>query len=144
MINKKIAGIWGIIITFIGIALLVLLRAGYVEFSYAREVILLLVLTGTGLFGGSMGEALKNKAMQSNPDEAKRIMIEQNDERNTIINSVAKSKAFDAVNVLLSTAIIALGLLGYLDKTSLITLMAVVVISQGIMLYHLSKLKSEM
>lgn len=48
-----------------------------------------------GLFGHGMGSRLAKRAQQKDPELAKRVDIEVNDERNSKIRDLAKAKAFD-------------------------------------------------
>lgn len=56
--------------------------------------------------------------------------IEENDERNITINQNAKSKAFDLMTVLFSFSLLALAMLGYMNKVSLFTLIGIFLICQ--------------
>lgn len=144
MKNKVVIGGLGSVIALIGFTLILLGGRGSLGFLYIEEVTWIFVFIGTGLFGVAMGEVLKNKAIKSNPKEAKKVLIEQKDERNKYINQLAKSKAYDVTNVFLLGSIIFFGFLGDFDKTLLIILIMAVAISWGVMFYHTSKLKKEM
>ena len=50
---------------------------------------------GCGSFGAGMGNLIEKKALKNNPELARKIEIDQNDERTIAVEARAKSKAFD-------------------------------------------------
>src|SRR5690554_7971888 len=71
----------------------------------------IMVGIGCGLFGYNAGEYINRMVIKRYPDEAKRIKIEQNDERNIAIADKAKSKAYDAMVYIFGTVMIILALM---------------------------------
>ncbi len=67
---------------------------------------------GCGIFGHNMGNILSRKALKNHPDIAKNIMIEQNDERNTMIGNRAKAKAYDMMIFVFGALMMAFSLMG--------------------------------
>lgn len=49
---------------------------------------------GSGLLGGNLGTAIKNRSALKNPQIAKKVEIEEKDERNRSISDRAKAKAY--------------------------------------------------
>lgn len=62
--------------------------------------------------------------------KTKKQHIEENDERNIIINQNAKSKAFDMMVFLFSFGLLALAMFGYMNKVSFFTLAGLFLICQ--------------
>ena len=50
---------------------------------------------GCGVFGHGMGDLISQKIMDKNPEAKRQLDIEQNDERNIMIQLKAKAKAYD-------------------------------------------------
>ena len=67
-------------------------------------------------------------------------MIEENDERNTAIRHSAMAAAFEAMNLLLVTALVTLALLGYMNRVSFFTLIACYLFSNLIYAFRRAQL----
>ena len=67
-------------------------------------------------------------------------MIEENDERNTAIRHSAMAAAFEAMNLLLGTALVTLALLGYMNRVSFFTLIACYLFSNLIYAFRRAQL----
>lgn len=81
----------------------------------------------TGVFGSIL---ILSSAYELFSKKSKEIEIEKNDERNITIANAAKATGFDVMLSLLSIAIIALALLGYLTKVVFFTFFGVFFIAQ--------------
>ena len=55
----------------------------------------LMIGIGAGIFGQNIGTLVTNLAYRKNPEAAKQILIDTNDERNVSIRNQAKGKAYD-------------------------------------------------
>lgn len=98
MKNKKY-----ILITVFGVLLIIF--GGYsvkrFELTETLEIISYLAIgLGSGLFGSGVGSLIKEFSILKNPEVAKSIRIEENDERNIAIAQEAKSRAFTLMNFL--------------------------------------------
>ena len=98
MKNKKY-----IFITVLGVLLIIF--GGYsvkhFELTETLEIISYLAIgLGSGLFGSGVGSLIKEFSTLKNPEVAKSIRIEENDERNIAIAQEAKSRAFTLMNFL--------------------------------------------
>jgi len=67
--------------------------------------------------------------------------IEENDERNIIINQKAKSKAFDLMLIALSLSLLTLAILGYMNVVSLFSIAGIYLICVVYFLYNLVKME---
>ena len=61
--------------------------------------------------------------------KTRREMIEENDERSAAIHNAASAAAFEAMNLLLGTALVTLALLGYMNRVSFFTLIGCYLLS---------------
>ena len=66
---------------------------------------------GCGLFGHGMGNIVSLRIMDNKPDAKKQMEIEQNDERNILIQNRAKAKAYDMMIFVFGALIISLALM---------------------------------
>ena len=103
----------------------------------------ILIGVGCGVFGHNLGAAIQNKAVVNNPVEARKIAIEQKDERNVSINNAAKGKAFDAMGYIYGTVMLICVLLN-VDLLIILLLVGAYLLVYGNMFFHLSKLNREM
>ncbi|WP_163580549.1 hypothetical protein [Gracilibacillus saliphilus] len=108
----------GIILRFVGAEVLKIpfVRMDLVPIAVSFCGILLFVMSGSAI----IHEKYKTK----------RQHIEENDERNIIINQNAKSKAFDLMTTLFSFGLLALAMFGYMNKVSFFTLIGLFLICQ--------------
>ena len=67
---------------------------------------------GCGVFGHGMGEVISRRAIRNLPATAKRIEIEQKDERNVAIANRAKAKAYDMMVYVLGALMLIFALIG--------------------------------
>ena len=98
---------------------------------------------GTGLFGGNLGTALKKYIMKKNPETAKRVEIETNDERNIAISNKAKAKAYDLMQVVFGALIIAFALM-QVDLYVILVLIAAYLFANFLMIFYVNRFSKEM
>jgi len=70
-----------------------------------------LVGIGLGVFGGGLGGALSVRIMKKDPNMAKQIQIEENDERTITIDRKAKAGTYGFTSMLLAALIILLAVM---------------------------------
>jgi len=102
-----------------------------------------LIGVGAGVFGANLGVILQAKTVERDPAAARRIEIEQRDERNQAINNIAKSRAFDAMVYIYAAAMLVCVLIN-VDVAAILILVAAYLLVHGIMLYEMVKLTREM
>lgn len=66
---------------------------------------------GSGIMGGNIGTAMKNKALLKNPEAAKLVEISEKDERNQAIINKAKARVYDIMIFVYSAMILAFALM---------------------------------
>lgn len=98
---------------------------------------------GAGVFGGSLGTAIKNYQLNKDPKAAKQMEIEQKDERNQAISCKAKAKAYDLLFYVLGAVTIAFALMNEEIYITL-TLVFVELLAVGARLYYFVKYQKEM
>lgn len=112
-------------------------------FGEIRTLPGILIGVGAGVFGLNLGVILQAKIVESDPAAARRIEIEQRDERNQAINNIAKSRAFDAMVYIYPTAMLVCVLIN-VDVAAILILVAAYLLVHGFMLYEMVKLTREM
>lgn len=98
---------------------------------------------GCGIFGHGMGSIISNKTMKNNPDVAKKIEIEEHDERNIAISNRAKAKTYDMMLFVFSALLIAFALMGG-KITGILLLVLSYLFMIGYFIYYLNKFQKEM
>lgn len=98
---------------------------------------------GCGIFGHGMGGIISNKAIKNYPDVAKRIEIEEQDERNIAIGNRAKAKAYDMMVSVFGALLFTLALMG-IEMKELLLLVFSYLFVVGCNIYYLSKFNKEM
>lgn len=88
-----------------------------------RALPFVLMGIGCGALGGNAGELVRLRMIEKDPKLAKSIEIEQKDERNQMIWSRAKARAYDIMIFVHSALLIAFALLG-VDVVAIILLAA--------------------
>jgi len=101
-----------------------------------------LIGLGCGVFGYHFGTIIQVIVMKKNPKEAKRVEIEQKDERNLLIVNTAKRKAFDAMVYIYATVMFICVLLN-VNFIVIFLLVGAYLLVHGIMIYHFYKLSKE-
>lgn len=129
------------------IASIILIGVSFITKSYlldfSKVLFIIIVITGFGIFGYNLGDLLKIYLLKKYPDEERKIRIIENDERNITINSLAKSKAFDAMGYIFGTLIFGLALLK-IELFIILLLVGAYILVYGIMLYYLYVLQKKM
>lgn len=103
----------------------------------------ILIGIGAGLVGANLGTIMQVKAIEKDPARARRIRIEQSDERNIAIDQAAKSKAFDAMIYIYGAVMLIFALLNA-DLVFLLMLVAAYLLVIGIRIYQIARLYKEM
>ena len=98
---------------------------------------------GCGLGGHGLGELLFEQSHRRDAKSAKKVLIEQNDERNIAIANRAKGRAFDAMTIVYGALMLVLALLGT-EITAVLLLVAAYLLVHGFSLYYRFKLAREM
>ncbi len=98
---------------------------------------------GCGMFGGCLGSLIGDRAVQSDPEIARRVRIEQNDERNIAVANRAKGKAFDCMTYVYSALMVSFALMG-MDLVPLLLLVFAYLLVHGLALYYRIKFEKEM
>ncbi len=110
---------------------------------YLDVVFALIGVSGLGLFGHHFGVIVKMIASKKDPETARKYKIEQNDERNISISTMAKSKAFDSMSAILAPLMVACALLNT-DYIVLVLIIVVYLLLHGVMVYHFLRLQKTM
>jgi len=66
---------------------------------------------GSGVFGYGIGQFISKKIADKSPDIAKKMEIEQNDERNVALSNKSKAKAYDIMVFVYGALILAFALM---------------------------------
>ncbi|MCO1603778.1 hypothetical protein [Desulfosporosinus nitroreducens] len=98
---------------------------------------------GTGLFGQNLGEILKNAALKKEPQAAKQIEVEANDERNIAISNKAKAKSYDLMLMVFAALMLAFALM-QVDMSMILTFVAAYLFIVFSNIYYLNKYQKEM
>ena len=98
---------------------------------------------GSGIFGGNIGTALKNRAMLKDPQAAKYVEIEQKDERNQAVNNRSKARVYDLMIYVYAAVILSFALM---QVNMYVTLVLVVIYLFFVFanVYYLNKYNKEM
>lgn len=89
---------------------------------------------GCGIFGHGMGNIASRKALKNHPDIARQIEIDQNDERNVMITSRAKAKAFDLMTYVFGALMVSFALMK-VDLVAVLLLVAAYLFVEGYGIY---------
>lgn len=98
---------------------------------------------GCGMFGGALGELVSAAAIKKHPDLIRQMEIQVQDERNVLINSRAKAKAYDAMVYIFGALLVAFGLMG-VALAPLLLLVAAYLIVVGWYIYWVTRYHKEM
>ncbi len=145
MKNKKIKkhvllSILGLIFMIIGI---VIVKSFPELQSIIRVVPFLCFGIGAGILGENVGLAVNTYIFSKNPTVAKKVEIEEKDERNTIIKNKAKAKSYDLMLMVYGALLLAFALSG-IDLYIVITLVVFYLFSNLLNLFYLLKFQKEM
>ena len=111
--------------------------------GFLRALPYVCIGVGCGLFGGGLGSRIGDRAVQSDPELARRVRIEQNDERNIAVANSAKGKAFDWMTYVYSALMVSFALMG-VDLVPLLLLVFAYLLVHGVALYYRIKFDKEM
>ena len=98
---------------------------------------------GCGAFGHGLGDILSRQALKSDPSLAKRIQVEQEDERNIALSNRAKGKAFDLMLYVFGALLVCFALME-IDLAALLLLVAAYLFVVGSSIYYRLKYEKEM
>ncbi len=98
---------------------------------------------GCGTFGHGMGKIISKRIISSDPEQAKRISIETNDERNISIGNMAKAKAYDMMIFVFGALQVSFALMG-VDLVIILLLIAAYLFVVGSGIYYRIKYDKEM
>lgn len=98
---------------------------------------------GCGIFGNGMGNIISNKVVKGNPEVAKQIEINANDERNIAISNRAKAKAYDIMIFIFGALMVSFTLMG-IDTIAILLLVCAYLFVIGYGIYYRCKYDKEM
>lgn len=102
-----------------------------------------LVGLGCGAFGHGTGDLINRNTMKNNPEIARKLEIEKNDERNIEIANRSKAKAFDIMLSVFGALMIAFALMG-VDLAATLLLVFAYLFVTGCGIYYRIKYDKEM
>lgn len=110
---KRAKNIWLSVLGFALIAAgIYLIRTVPDPQGILRALPFLLVGFGCGIFGHGLGELLAKKAAESDPETARRMEIDQTDERNVMIGNMAKAKGYDMMIYVFGALMVSFAVMG--------------------------------
>lgn len=98
----------GLLLTATG---LVLLKTIHEPRGLMQTLPYLCVGIGCGVFGHNLGTIISKRTLKNHPSEAKKIEIEQKDERRLAISNKAKAKAYDMMIYVFGAMILVFALM---------------------------------
>ena len=108
-----------------------------------RALPFLLVGFGCGIFGHGLGELLAKKAAAVDPETARRMEIDQADERNVMIGSLAKAKGYDMMTYVFGALMVAFALMNA-SWTVILPMVIAYLFVHGYAIYFRCKFEKEM
>lgn len=108
-----------------------------------RALPFLLVGFGCGIFGHGLGELLAKKAAAVDPETARRMEIDQTDERNVMIGSLAKAKGYDMMTYVFGALMVAFALMNA-SWTVILPMVIAYLFVHGYAIYFRCKFEKEM
>ena len=130
----------GLIIFVVGLALIKLSQD---TDGILKTLPYICVGLGSGIFGGNIGTAFKNKAMLKNPQATRQVEIEQKDERNQTISNKSKARVYDLMIFVYAVVILAFALMQINIYVTLI-LVAIYLFFIFANVYYFNKYNKEM
>ncbi|UNC92170.1 hypothetical protein [Candidatus Contubernalis alkaliaceticus] len=145
MINKGIKkhvalAVFGFVLLITGFILVISLSDAQ---GIMRTLPYICIGVGAGLFGGTLGSAIKNRILNKSPNVAKQIEIDTKDERNMAISNKAKAKAYDLMLIVYGALTLAFVLM-QVDMYVYLTLFAAYLFIVFSMVYYINKYHKEM
>ena len=98
---------------------------------------------GCGVFGHGMGDILSKRAMKKNPKLAKKVSVEEKDERNVTIGNMAKAKAYDMMIFVFGALMLSFSLMN-VELVVILLFVAAYLFVVGYGVYYRIKLDKEM
>ena len=98
---------------------------------------------GCGIFGHGLGELLAKKAAAADPETARRMEIDQADERNVMIGSLAKAKGYDMMTYVFGALMVSFAVMGA-SWTVIIPMVIGYLFVHGYAIYFRCKFEKEM
>lgn len=98
---------------------------------------------GCGAFGYGLGDMVKHKVTESDPQLQRQLEIDTKDERNIAISNRAKAKAYDRMLYVFSALMIAFALMDVALAVVLLLLFAYLFVV-GCFIFYLNKYQKEM
>ena len=77
-----------------------------------RTLPYILIGVGCGMFGHGIGDILAKRMTAKDPEFARKIAIEEKDERNIMISNMARAKAFNIMTYVFGALMLAYALMG--------------------------------
>ncbi|MNI22590.1 hypothetical protein D3C73_761480 [compost metagenome] len=111
--------------------------------SIMRVLPYLCIGIGAGIFGQNLGGVLKNIAVKNNPEVAKQMVVEANDERNLTISNKAKAKAYDLMLMVFSALMLTFALM-QVNMYLILAFVAAYLFIVFSQIYYLNKYQKEM
>lgn len=108
-----------------------------------RRLPYICVGVGSGIFGGSLGTAIKNRLLKKDPNAAKQLEIDTNDERNIAISNKAKAKAFDLMLLVYGALMLSFALIP-IDMYVVMSFVVAYLFVIFSMVYYINKYHKEM
>lgn len=98
---------------------------------------------GCGALGGGIGEIANRRVLKSDPELARHMEIEKNDERNLSIANRAKGRAFDVMIPLFGALMLSFALMG-IGMVPILMLVAAYLFVCGCSVYYRIRYEREM
>ena len=116
---------------------LIVLKAAAGAQGVLQALPYLCIGVGSGLFGQGAGERISRSAAKKNPEAARAIRIEKQDERNAAIANRAKAKALDTMIFVFGALNLAFALMGVDWKIVLLLIFAYLFVLGSSLYYHI-------
>ena len=98
---------------------------------------------GCGMFGGGMGNLIGSRVLESNPKAKKLKEIEEKDERNRMLASQAKARAYDMMVFVFGALMFSFALMN-IELRAILLLVVAYLFVIGVGVYYRYKLDEEM
>lgn len=130
----------GAVLFIVGLVLLLLLPDAE---GILKTLPFVCVGVGAGIFGGNFSSAMRNRAINKNPQLAKQAEIEAKDERNYMIRNKAKASAYNLMIFVYAAILLAFTLM-QVEAYIILTLVGAYLFFIFSYVYYLSKYYKEM
>ena len=141
---KRAKNVWLSVLGFVLIAAgIYLIKTVPDPQGIMRALPFLLVGFGCGIFGHGLGELLAKKAAIVDPETARRMEIDQTDERNVMIGSLAKAKGYDMMTYVFGALMVAFALMNA-SWTVILPMVIAYLFVHGYAIYFRCKFEKEM